>query len=257
MKKLVYLCLAAMMCLSFCGCSNEKAANALKDAIYLDKPVINAANEGKLVIIHGIAVMSKKAEDADLGLVFDSPVVTRSVQVLEKHTETTTNTKTTTSSDGKKVETKETKQVIKYDWKDVNVKNNTNKLKIETFIGEAKIGDFTITGNPLKHMFNTKKITVTRDMANKSGLYYWKQGLSKSFLTTGRISDRFMTPDSELKAINEGISRISYEGKEKEAKGEYTLAGIQVNGKLVSTKEFTIQCYSGNLTKEQMIEKNK
>lgn len=257
MKKIVYLCLGALMCMSLCGCSNDKAANALKDAIYLDKPIINTANEGKLVIIHGTAKMSKQAQDADFGLVFDSPVVTRTVEALEKHTETTTNTKTTTSSDGQKVESKETKQVIKYDWKEVNIKNATNKFKTETFIGEAKIGDFVITGNPLKHMFNNKKITVSRDMATKSGLYYWKQGLSKSFLTTRRVSDRFMTPDSELKAINEGISRISYEGKEKEAKGEYTFAGIQQNGKLVSTKEFTIQYYSGNLTKEQMIEKNK
>lgn len=257
MKKIVYLCLGAIMCMSFFGCSNNSPANMLKDAIYLDKPIINTANEGKLVIIHGTAKMSKQAQDTDLGLVFDSPVVTRSVQVLDKHTETTTNTKTTTSSDGKKVESKETKQTIKYDWKDVNVKTDANKFKTETFIGEAKIGDFIITGNALKDMFNNKKIIVSRDMATKSGLYYWKQGLSKSFLTTRRISDRFMIPDSELKAINEGISRISFEGKEKETKSEYTFAGIQQNGKLVSTKEFTIQYYSGNLTKEQIIAKNK
>lgn len=257
MKKLICLCLGAMLCLPFCGCSNEKAANALKDAIYLDKPVINAANEGKLVIIHGTAVMSKKAEDAELGLVFDTPVVIRSVQALEKRTETTTNTKTTTSSDGKKVETKETKQITKYVWKDVNVKGATHKFKTDTFVGEAKLGDFTITGTPLKYMFNNKKITVTRDMATKSGLYYWKQGVSKAFLTTRRVSDRFMVSDSELKAVNEGISRISFEGKEKESKSEYTLAGIQQNGKLVSTKDFTIQYYAGNLSKEQMIEKNK
>lgn len=87
--------------------------------------------------------------------------------------------------------------------------------------------------------------------------HYWKQGISKPFLTTRKVSDRFMVTDSELKAANEGIYRISFEGKEKEAKNEYTLAGIQQNGKLVSTKDFTIQYYSGNLTKEQVIEKNK
>lgn len=253
MRKIIYVLLAAMMCLSFTGCSNEKAANALKDAIYLEKPVINAANEGKLVIIHGTAAMSKGAEDAELGLKFDSPVVTRNVQILEAQTKSTTTTTTT----GNKTETKEVKKTTEFVWKDVNVKNNKTPFKTETFVGEAKIGDFIITGNPLKNMFNKKTINVTKEMANRAGLYYWKQGLSKSFMTTRRISDRFMTPDSERRAVNEGASRISYEGRERQSKTEYTLAGIQQNGKLVSTKEFTIQYYSGNLTKEQMIEKNK
>lgn len=253
MRKIIYVLLAALMCLSFTGCSNEKAANALKDAIYLEKPVINAANEGKLVIIHGTAVMSKGAEDAELGLKFDSPVVTRNVQILESQTKSTTTTTTTNN----KTETKEVKKTTEFVWKDVNVKNNKTPFKTETFVGEAKIGEFIITGNPLKTMFNKRTINVTKEMANRAGLYFWKQGLSKSFMTTRRISDRFMTPDSERKAINEGASRISYEGKEKQSKTEYTMAGIQQNGKLVSTKEFTIQYYSGNLTKEQMIEKNK
>lgn len=253
MKKLLYLFLGALLCLSFCGCSNEKAANALKDAIYLEKPVINPANEGKLVIIHGYANMSKGAQDADLGLSFDSPVVTRKVQILEAQTKSTTTTTTTNN----KTEKKEVKKITEYVWKDVNVKNNRTPFKTETFIGEAKVGDFIITGNNLKVMFNNKNITVTREMATRAGLHYWKQGISKSFMTTRRISDRFMTTNSELKAQNEGASRIYFEGKEKQSKSDYTLAGIQQNGKLVSTKDFTIQCYAGNLSKEQMIEKNK
>lgn len=255
MKKILYLLMGAMLCLSFCGCgSNEKAANALKDAIYLDQPVINSANEGKLVIIHGYAKMSKGAEDTDLGLKFDSPVVNRNVQVLEAQTKSTT---TTTTTNGKTTEQKEVKKVTEYVWKDVNVKNNKTPIKTDIFVGEAKIGDFTITGGPLKYMFNNKTINVTREMANRAGLFYWKQGFSKSFMTTRRVSDRFATPDSEKRAQNEGISRVSYVGREKDSKNEYTMAGIQQNGKLVSTKDFTIQYYAGNLTKEQMIEKNK
>ncbi|MCQ2372571.1 MAG: hypothetical protein MJ050_00665 [Phascolarctobacterium sp.] len=253
MKKIVYLLLTAIMCFALCGCSNEKAANALKDAIYLEKPVINAANEGKIVIIHGYANMSKGAQDLDLGLSFDSPVVTRNVQILEAQTKSTTTTTTTNN----KTDKKEVKKTTEYVWKDVNVKNNKTPFKTETFTGEAKIGDFTITGNPLKVMFNNKNITVTREMATRAGLNYWKQGISKAFMTTRRISDRFMTTNSELKAQNEGASRISYVGKEKQSKSDYTVAGVQQNGKLVSTKEFTIQYYAGNLSKEQMIEKNK
>lgn len=257
MKKFAYLLLGAMMCLSFCGCKNDKAANALQDAIYLDTPTINAANEGKLVIIHGTAIMSKKAEDPDLGIVFDAPVVTRQVQVIEAQTKSTTTTTTTASSDKEKKETKEVKKTTEYVWKNVNVKNNKTPLKTDTFIGEAKIGDFIISGNNLKYMFNKKNIIVTKDMAKTSGLTYWKQGLSRAYLTSRRISDRFMMSNSELKAVNEGISRICFEGTEKQAKNVYTLAGIQQNGKLVSNKNFTIQCYAGTLTKEQMIEKNK
>ncbi len=254
MKKIIYLLLGSLLCLSLCGCSNEKAANALKDAIYLDKPIINSANEGKLVIIHGTATMSKKAEDPDLGIVFDSPVVTRSVQVLDTQNKTTT---TTTKTDGKTTEVKETKTSTEYVWKEVNTKNNKTPYRSDTFIGEAKIGDFVISGNSLKVIFANKPITVTKEMANRAGLQYWKQGISKSFITTRRVSDRFMMSDSEKRPINVGVSRISFTGKEKTSKNEYTFAGIQQNGKLVSTKEFTIQYYAGNLTKEQMIEKNK
>ena len=99
MKKLLYIGLGALMCMSFMsGCSNEKAANALKDAIYLEKPVIDKANEGKLVIIHGVAKLSKGAQDPDLNLRFDSPCVTREVQVLTSQTKTTTTTTTTTTN---------------------------------------------------------------------------------------------------------------------------------------------------------------
>jgi len=257
MRKLVYFLLGALVCLSFCGCSNEKAANALKDAIYLDKPVINAANEGKLVIIHGYAKMTKGAEDPDLGLKFDSPAVTRSVQHLDAQTKSTTTTTTTNTGNKTTSENKQVTKTTEYVWKDVNTKNDRTPFKKEDFFGEAKIGEFTITGRPLNSIFNKKDLTVTRDMANKTGLYYWKQGLSRAFITTRRVSDRFMTSNSELKAANVGISRISYIGKEKESKNEYTFAGIQQNGKLVSTKDFSIQYYAGNLSKEQMIEKNK
>lgn len=255
MKKLVYLLVGALLCLSFCGCSNEKAANALKDAIYLEKPVINSANEGKLVIIHGNAFMSKGAEDPDLNIKFDSPVVDRAVQILEP--QTTTTTTTTKTSDSKTPQKQETKKVTEYVWKDVITKTDKHPIKKDTFTGEAKIGDFIVSGNAIKYMFNNKNITVTRDMANRAGMSYWKQGISKAFMTNRRVSDRFMVSDSERRAVNEGVVRISYVGREKQSKSDYTLAGIQQNGRLVSTKDFTIQCYAGNLTKEQMIEKNK
>ena len=253
MKKIIYLLAAVLLCLSFCGCSNEKAANALKDAIYLDKPVINAANEGKLVIIHGTAKMTKGAVDPDFGIQFNCPVVNRSVQILELQTKSTTTTTTTNN----KTDSKVVKRTNEYVWKDVNVTTNKAPYKREAFTGEAKMGDFILSGNAIKYMFDKKDLTVTREMANKAGLAYWKQGISRSFMTTRRIADRFMVTNSELRPGNEGISRISYTGTEKESKGEYTLAGIQQNGQLVSTKDFTIQCYAGNLSKEQMIAKNK
>ncbi len=260
MKKLVYLLIGALLCFSMLGCSNEKAANALKDAIYLDQPVINPANEGKLVIIHGVAKMSKGAQDSDLGITFDSPVVIREVQVLTAQTRTTSTTTTTKTDDKKNTtsQTTETKKTTEYVWKDNNSKSDRAPWRKETFTGEAKIGQFTITGNPLNSMFRTKKIEVTRDMASRSGMNYWKQSVTtKAFLTNRRIAERFMQVGSELRAQNEGVSRISFTGREKESNGEYTIAGIQQNGKLVSTKDFTIQCYSGILTKDQMIEKNK
>lgn len=261
MKKLLYIGLGALMCMSFMsGCSNEKAANALKDAIYLEKPVIDKANEGKLVIIHGVAKLSKGAQDPDLNLRFDSPCVTREVQVLTAQkkttTTTTTNSKTTDKNANQTTETKKT-TTTEYVWKDNNTKTDRNPWKNETFYGEAKIGDFTITGSTLNSMFNNKRIDVTRDMANKSGLNFWKQGLSRAFLTNRRVVERFMQSGSELRAQNEGISRIAFNGKEKVARGEYTIAGIQQGDKLISNKDFRIQCYSGVLTKDQMIEKNK
>lgn len=260
MKKLVYLLLGALVCFSLFGCSNEKAANALKDAIYLDQPVINSANEGKLVIIHGVAKMSKGAQDPDLGITFDSPSIIREVQVLTAQTKSTSTT-TTTKTDDKKnasTQTTQTKKITEYVWKDNNVKSDRAPWKRETFTGEAKIGQFTITGTPLNNMFNNRKLEVTREMASKSGMYYWKQSITtRAFLTNRRIAERFMQVGSELRAQNEGVSRISYTGRETTARGEYTIAGIQQNGKLVSTKDFTIQCYSGVLTKDQMIEKNK
>jgi len=258
MKKLTCLLLGAAVCLSFCGCSNEKAANALKDAIYLEKPVINSANEGKLVIIHGNAFMTKGAVDPDLNITFDSPVVDRSVQVLEPQTKTTTTTTTTSNGQAKQnTQTQQTTKTTEYVWKDVIASNAKHPIKRDTFTGEAKIGDFVISGNAIKYMWANKNITVTREMANKAGMSYWKQGISKAFMTNRRVSDRFMVSDSERRAVNEGVVRISYVGREKQSKSDYTLAGIQQNGKLVSTKDFTIQCYAGNLTKEQMIEKNK
>lgn len=255
MKKLYCLLLGVLVCLSFCGCSNEKAANALKDAIYLSQPTINSANEGKLVIIHGNASMLKGAVDADFNIKFDSPVVDREVQVLEPQTKTTTTT--TTTSSNQTPDKKEVKKVTEYVWKDVITKTDKRPYKKETFLGEAKIGDFIISGNELKYMFNNKNITVTREMANRAGMSYWKQGISKPFMTNRRVSDRFMTSNSEKIAANEGVLRVSYVGREKQSKSDYTLAGIQQNGRLVSTKDFKIQCYAGNLTKEQMIEKNK
>ena len=253
MKKLIYVFLAALLCLGLCGCKNEKAANALKDAIYLDSPKLNSANEGKLVIIHGRASMTKGATDPDFGLAFDCPVVTRNVQVLDHRTKNTT----TTTTANNKTQKQEVRKTTEYYWRDVSTITNKTPYKKDTFTGEAKLGDFILTGNAIKFMFNTKDLTVTHDMANKAGLSYWKQGISRSFMTTRRVSDRFMSSNSELRAMNEGISRISYTGTEKQSKNEYTLAGIQQNGQLVSTKDFTIQCYAGNLTKEQMIEKNK
>lgn len=257
MKKLTCLMLGALVCLSFCGCSNEKAANALKDAIYLEQPKINPANEGKLVIIHGNAFMTKGATDDDLNFKFNCPVVERQVQVLEPRTKSTTTTTTKTTADGKKSEVQNVQKTTEYVWKDVTTKTNKTPIRRETFTGEAKIGDFILSGNTIKYMFANKNLTVTREMANKAGMSYWKQGISKAFLTNRRISDRFMTPDSERKSVNEGVYRVSYVGSEKQSKSDYTVAGIQQNGRLVSTKDFAIQCYAGNLTKEQMIEKNK
>lgn len=262
MKKLLYLGLGALMCMSFMsGCSNEKAANALKDAIYLEKPVIDKANEGKLVIIHGVAKMTKGATDPDLNLTFDSPCVTREVQVLTSQTKTTTTTTTNTKSTDKNAtnQTTQTKKTTtEYIWKDNNTKNDRAPWRNnESFYGEAKIGQFTISGPTLNTMFNNKRIDVTRDMASKSGLIYWKQGLARAFLTNRRVVERFMQSGSELRAQNEGISRISFNGKEKTARGEYTIAGIQQGNKIISNKDFRIQCYSGVLTKDQMIEKNK
>ena len=155
--------------------------------------------------------------------------------------------------------TTESQQIKKtdYGWKDVLTKSKNNPISKATFTGEAKLGDFIISGNTLKYMFENRTITVTKEMARKTGLTYWKQGISRPFLTSRRVVDRFMMSDSERRAENEGVIRISFTGRQKQSKSDYTLAGTQQNGRLVSTKAFTIQYYAGNLTKEQMIEKNK
>lgn len=108
-----------------------KMKSALKDAVYVGQDTINAANDGKIVIVCGPFELTTPSYDEELGLTIDSIRTSRSKQTMKL------NKATKATKANAETLTEEEKRNGVLEW--------GTAYRDKTLTGEGKIGNYTLS----------------------------------------------------------------------------------------------------------------
>ena len=213
----------------FTSTEDETRAAWLKEAVYLSKPEVLPANEGKVVVISGRPVLLEKAADPDLGIRFTSPFVRRYVEIYKD---------TANSSSGKH----------EMHWTSIGsiATGKQAPFTEKKFYGSMKIGDFLVKDEFLEK-FNLIEVTgLTTQMGNKFRLQA-QSSFGRSYLTQSLVTN------SDNNYAYNNRKRIRYAFVDMSEMEDQTLVGIQKGNEIMYKGDhFTGEIYAGSLTKEQI-----
>ena len=213
---------------------------ALETAVYLDEPVLQPENEGKLVIIRGTPEMIAPAYDGELKLTLNTIKAYRYKETYKQ--------------------TGFTDNELKWEW--VSGEQTS-------FMGQAKIGEFELDAEILKAFPAESDYTAFDPTEARDYVLTYKS------LATGEVcvlpdggyyADTRITyvGDSFFNWIGTNYAAEKLEGKtayrykyyNPEKNGEHTIAGIQQGKRLVKDDTIGVLVRSGALTKDQMLASN-
>ena len=144
-KRTVVFALLSVLMFSLPGYSdsykNEEHGPNWWDAVYLEQPVVDPANEGKLVAVSGKLTSYENAEDPVFGLHFSSAIVNRYVQRLDY-------------DNGTK----------KFTWKNINEGSSTDGLERARLGGKTGIGEFIIDNTILAYNGGSTRDVMKDDL---------------------------------------------------------------------------------------------
>lgn len=242
------LALVALSVKSFVSISGNTAV--FDAAVYLEEPVVLAENEGKFVVIHGDAVMTAPAYDAELGLTIQTVKAYRNAKEYKE----------ISVKDG----------VHTWDWH-----NEPQK----TLVGEAAIGEFALDAKSLNafpvdtnkyyedfdaqeilpyaldyaihdtsiSFSSTEELCVIRD-----GAYYFPKH-------TYNVANQVILRDIDQAIIDErdGARAYSYRYYDDAQHGELTVAGVQQGNTLVAHEKIGPVVYDGVKTMDELANSQK
>ena len=233
-KTIVILALCVLLILGMIVKVQEeksKYRKVMESAIYIDDiTALDESLEGKFVILSGTPKMSKGAYDPDFDIQFDYPVVYRSAWVLYD-----------TGVGGKHVT----------EWK-TTYRSQKNIYGQTSLFGEAKIGAYTISGDVMKFVFETRtKDILTEEMADHTGWVYcdhWKWA-------DRYLLSKALTYENDVQNwLDRGMMRVGFSAKE-DIGLPCTIFGYLRNGYIVPTEEYEIQYKLGIMDKETFLNK--
>lgn len=231
-KSKVFLILGVLIVLGMIvNVHDEKSEyrKVMKDAVYIeDITIIDESLEGKFVFISGTPKMSKGAYDPDFDIQFDYPVVYRSAYVLYD---------TGTGANH------ETEWVTTY-------RSEKNIYGQTDLCGEAEIGAYTIGGDVMKYVFETRtKDIVTEELAEQTGWVYCDH-----YKWTDRyLLSKPLTYKNDIKNwLDRGMMRVGYSAKEDNGL-PCTIFGYLHDGHIISTDEYEVKYKLGIMDKETFL----
>ena len=233
-KTMVILVLGVLLILGMIVSVQEeksKYRKVMETAIYIDdNTTLDESLEGKFVILSGTPKMSKGAYDPDFDIQFDYPVVYRSAWVLYD------------TGTGAKHET---------EWQ-TTYRSEKNIYGQTNLCGEAKIGAYTIGGDVMKYVFETRtKDIVTEEMAVRTGWVYCDhQKWSARYLLS-----KPLTYENDIQNwLDRGMMRVGFSAKE-DIGLPCTVFGYLQNGQIISTEEYEEKYQLGIMDKEEFLNK--
>lgn len=233
-KTKAFLILGILIVLGMIVKVNEEKSEyrkVMKDAVYIeDITAIDESLEGKFVFLSGTPKMSKGAYDPDFDLQFDYPVVYRSAYVLYD------------TGTGGNHET---------EWK-TTYRSEKNVYGQTDLCGEAAIGAYTIGGDVMKYVFETRtKDIVTEELAEQTGWVYCDH-----YKWTARyLLSKPLTYQNDIKNwLDRGMMRVGYSAKE-DIGLPCTIFGYLHDGHIISTEEYEVQYELGIMDKEAFLDR--
>lgn len=205
--------------------------NIMEAAVYIeDITTIDKSLEGKYVFISGTPKMSKGAYDPDFDIQFEYPVVYRSAYVLYD------------TGTGANHET---------EWK-TTYRSEKNIYGQTDLCGEAKIGAYTIGGDVMKYVFETRtRDIVTEKMADQTGWVYCDH-----YKWSARyLLSKPLTYKNDIENwLDRGMMRVGYSAKEDTGL-PCTIFGYLHNGHIISTEEYEVKYKLGIMDKETFLDR--
>ena len=247
-KKIVGIIL--IVCALFTAFLGIKAAgNAsgnqkiIKDAVYVADGKVLPENEGKVVIVNGTLEAPLPFVDEETGIVLDSIVAYRHVEKA----------RVVLGSDGKD---------DTWSWDSTISENDLGGSKKLAAPG-ATLGEFEVaevllqpvpTFAELSEFYIGEDYDVEWYIFEEKGLDYLYQ-LEYMPLEDGVVYyDSILDDNLTSKQKNEGTLRVRYDVVEEDTSMDYTIIGLQKNGKLEEVEELDlIAAVSGHLTPEEML----
>lgn len=233
-KSKVFLILGAFIIMGMMVKVHEEKSeyrNIMEAAVYIeDITTIDKSLEGKYVFISGTPKMSKGAYDPDFDIQFEYPVVYRSAYVLYD------------TGTGANHET---------EWK-TTYRSEKNIYGQTDLCGEAKIGAYTIGGDVMKYVFETRtRDIVTEKMADQTGWVYCDH-----YKWSARyLLSKPLTYKNDIENwLDRGMMRVGYSAKEDTGL-PCTIFGYLHNGHIISTEEYEVKYKLGIMDKETFLDR--
>ncbi len=215
----------------------------IKDAVYVADGKVLPENEGKVVIVNGTLEAPLPFVDEETGIVLDSIVAYRRVEKA----------RVVLGSDGKD---------DTWSWDSTISENDlggSKKLVAPgVTIGEFEVAEILLQPVPtfaeLTEFYIGEDYDVEWYIFEEKGLDYLYQ-LEYMPLEDGVVYyDSVLDDNLTSKQKNEGTLRVRYDVVEDGTSMDYTIIGLQKNGKLEEVEELDlIAAVSGHLTPEEML----
>ena len=216
----------------------------IKDAVYVADGKVLPENEGKVVIVNGTLDAPLPFVDDETGIELDSIVAYRRVEKARVEL----------GSDGEK---------DTWSWNSTISENDlggSKKLVAPgVTLGEFEVAEILMQPVPtfgeLDEFYIGEDYDVEWYIFEDDGMDYLYQ-LEYMPLEDGTVYyDSFLDDNLTSKQKNEGTLRVRYDVVEDGTSMDYTIIGLQRNGKLEEVEELDlIAAVSGHLTPEEMLE---
>ena len=210
-----------------------KMKSALKDAVYVGQDTINAANDGKIVIVCGPFELTTPSYDDELGLTIDSIRTSRSKQTMKL------NKATKATKANAETLTEEEKRNGVLEW--------STAYRDKTLTGEGKIGNYTLSQDFIDAIvLNGTWHDYDRSELEASG-YVW--------VTDANYSQKdFIEPLSQTQRnYKENDYRYFYDGANFKTGQIVTAIGIQNGDTLNAVAGITNNLMENELDRETAI----
>lgn len=184
--------------------SSPEAIMRLEEAVYLEQPVIDPANEGKLVVIFGKPETTDAVYDEEYDIAIWAPYVSRDSRVYRE---------------------KEYNGKWEHEWK---------MLQTQYFLGSAILGEFTLADSTLTHLPLNESLGLDDYDEGVLSSYYQYEENGLAVLSERELDyTKFGGLYNSIGLNGDGQTMFSYKCFDPDTHEAVTIVGIQSGNTLV------------------------